>query len=92
MNGGTGVGNTVEEVLDVMNSSVNRLNLIFETDLAVKLLLVDRNDELIWLDGNDDPFPDAGDGFDVMGRNTSVISNAIGVNSYDLGHNYNGRL
>jgi subtilisin-like proprotein convertase family protein len=86
---GNRVGDTVEEVLDVMNSSVNRLNLIFETDLSIRIVLVDRNDELIWLNGNADPFPDPGDGFDVLGRNTQIISNAIGQNAYDLGHNYN---
>ena len=52
---GSRQGTTVEEVLADMNTSVNRLNLIFENELAIRVLLINRNDELIFMDPDTDP-------------------------------------
>ncbi len=85
----------LEEVLADINTSVNRLNQIFENDLSIRMILVDGNDQIIYEDPQTDPyviptnFPAGqGTGRWLLTRNTGVLNNTIGVGSYDLGHIY----
>ncbi len=82
---------TVENALSKMVTGVNRLNLIFENELAVRILLINNNDELIHLNPATDPYatnqantPNNGTG--ALPSNTSIVNNIVGVNSYDVGH------
>jgi len=79
-------GGTVEEVLATMNTAVNRINLIFEQEVAIRLMIIDRNDELIFLDPATDPYPDARNGTALLSQNTGVINGKIGFGTYDIGH------
>ena len=85
----------IEEVLADINTTVTRLNQIFENDLSIRMILVDRNDEIIYDNPQTDPYaipsnfpPDSGTGRWLLSRNTTVINNTIGIGSYDLGHIY----
>ena len=85
----------LEEVLADINTSVNRLNQIFENELSIRMILVDRNDEIIYNNAQTDPyaipssFPqNSGSGRWLLARNTEIINNTIGADSYDLGHIY----
>lgn len=83
--------NSKEELLADINTSVNRLNMIFENELSIRMILIDRNDEIIYLDPQSDPYiipPNTGTGYFLLERNTQIVNNTIGVNSYDLGHIY----
>lgn len=80
-----------EEVLADLNTSVNRLNMIFENELSIRMMLIDRNDEIIYIDAQSDPYiipPNTGTGYFLLERNTQIINNTIGANSYDIGHIY----
>lgn len=79
-------GGTVESALEDMVISVNRINQIYENEFSIRLLLIDENDKLIWLDSDTDPFPIANVGYELLGVNTSVLNNNVGMNSYDIGH------
>jgi subtilisin-like proprotein convertase family protein len=79
-------GNTVETVLADMVTSVNRINQIYENEFSVRLLLINDNDQLVWLDPETDPFDIANVGYELLSINTVVLNNTIGVNSYDIGH------
>ncbi len=79
-------GGTVEEVLATMNTAVNRINLIFELEVAIRLLIIDRNDELIFLDPATDPYVDARNGSQLLTQNTGIINARIGFGTYDIGH------
>lgn len=79
-------GGTVEQVLATMNTAVNRINLIFEQEVAIRLLIIDRNDELIFLDPATDPYLDARNGTQLLSQNTAIINARIGFGTYDIGH------
>jgi len=83
------------EVLADINTTVNRLNQIFENDLSIRMILVDQNDQIIYEDPATDPydipnqFPQGqGTGRWLLVRNTGVLNSTIGAGSYDLGHIY----
>jgi subtilisin-like proprotein convertase family protein len=79
-------GGTVESALEDMVTSVNRINQIYENEFSIRLILIDDNDQLIWLDRDTDPFPVANVGISLLQINTSVINNVVGPNAYDVGH------
>jgi hypothetical protein len=79
-------GGTVESVLEDMVISVNRINQIYENEFSIRMLLIDDNDKLIWLDSETDPFPTANNGGELLSINTSVLNNNVGLNTYDIGH------
>lgn len=79
-------GGTTEAVLATMNTAVNRINLIFEQEVAVRLVIIDRNEELIFLDPMTDPYSDARNGTALLAQNTSIINTRIGFGTYDIGH------
>ena len=67
-----------------MAITVNRVNEIYERDLAVTLVFIARNDELIYYD-NPDPW--AGE---FNAKTQEVISTTLNDESlYDIGHNFN---
>ena len=77
-NGGT-VDSTMAEIITL----VNRLNQVYQHDLAIKLELVENNDLLIFTDANTDPFENSSDDGEI---NTDVIDGIIGSDNYDIGH------
>jgi len=83
---GKSKGNSIESALAVMVTAVNRLNQIYENDFAIRLLLINENDQLINLDAENDPYPIANVGYELLNINTMVINNKIGSNKYDIGH------
>jgi len=72
-------------VLSAMNTSVTRLNGIFEKDLSVKLEIVSNNDEIIFLDENTDNITD-GDPDAMIDEVQTICDNVIGNANYDIGH------
>ena len=77
-NGGT-VDSTMAEIITL----VNRLNQIYQHDLAIKLELVENNDLLIFTDAETDPFNNNSDDGSL---NTGIIDSIIGTDNYDIGH------
>ncbi|MBL0710656.1 MAG: hypothetical protein JJV99_06565 [Colwellia sp.] len=82
-------GGTVDSAMAEIVTLVNRLNEVYQRDLAIKLELVANNDLLIFTDANEDPFDNTSDDGEV---NTGVIDGLIGNGNYDIGHvvNTNG--
>lgn len=82
------VRGTTEKALADMNTSVNRLNQIFEKEFASTFVLIDNNDKLIHLNPELDPYSNANSGGSLLGQNTEVVNSLVGANNYDLGHIY----
>lgn len=76
-------GGTVDSAMAEIVTLVNRLNQVYQHDLAIKLELVENSDLLIFTDANADPFNNDSDDGDL---NTSVINGIIGSAGYDIGH------
>jgi hypothetical protein len=78
-------GGTVIGALSAMVVTMNRVNGVYEREVAVILELVENTDELIFLDGNTDPYTNQSGGT-MLSENQSTVSSIIGNSNYDIGH------
>ena len=77
-------GGTVAGGLAATTTAVNRVNEVYEYEMAIQLTLVPDNDLLMFPSAGSDPFSSNGTG--VINNSTSVINGIIGAGSYDIGH------
>ena len=82
-------GNTAAGVLAGEVATVNRVVGVYERELAVRMVLVQHNDRLIFLSGTGlqphTPY-DNFDGGAMLAENQANIDRLIGPNHYDIGH------
>ncbi len=78
-------GGTVTGALAAMNTTMTRVNGIFERDAAITMQLVANNDQLIFLDPATDPYTN-NDGGAMLSQNQTTCDNIIGSANYDIGH------
>ena len=78
-------GGTVTSVMDEFVVAMNRVNGIYETEVAIRMVLVPNNDDLIFLDGTTDPYTNNSGGT-MLGQNVSTCNSIIGSANYDIGH------
>jgi hypothetical protein len=82
-------GGTKALALARMTITINRVNGIYERDLAVRLSLVTGTPAdptaLIYTDGTTDPYTNS-DGFVMLNENQANVDAVIGSASYDIGH------
>ncbi len=72
-------------VLARMVVTLNRVNGVYERELAVTMQLVAQTDTLIFLDGSADPYNN-NNGYALMAQNQAETNDRIGVSGYDIGH------
>jgi hypothetical protein len=76
----------VEAALAAQAVSLNRINGIFEKELAIRFQMPENNDRLIFTDSILDPYsPEAGIEL-LQKQNQRVIDSLLGPEQYDLGH------
>lgn len=75
---------TKSSVLAAMVTSMNRVNSVYEREMAVTMELVANTDDLIYITAPD-PYSN-GNGVAMQGENQTNIDNVIGSNNYDIGH------
>ncbi len=80
-------GGNVPDVLAEFNASMIRVNGIYERDFTITMELIAETDQLIYLNGNTDPYTN-NDGGAMLGQNQATIDQVIGFNNYDIGHVY----
>lgn len=78
-------GGTKEDGLAGIVTAINRLNVIFESEMAVRLELVANNESVIFTDPVTDPFTHS-DRSTLLGEVGSVLDTEIGDANYDVGH------
>ena len=78
-------GGTVSQALAAIIVTINRVNLLYERDLSVRLVLVNNTDLLIYTDATTDPFDNNNSGT-LINQSESVISSIIGNANFDIGH------
>ena len=64
---------------------INRLNLVFERDLSMRLVLIADNHELIFADPATDPYTES-QPFIMLTENQIYLDGAVGQGNYDIGH------
>lgn len=77
---------TKEKCLADMNTMINRLNIIYEREMAIRYIIINDNDKLIFLDPATDPYENSNEGKKLVGINTSKLNAIIPSTSYDIGH------
>jgi len=85
---GVGSGTDAEKktaVMAAMTTSLTRVDAIYERDLALTMVLVANNDQLIYLDGALDPYSNT-NGNTMLTENQTNIDSVIGFANYDIGH------
>lgn len=74
-------------VLAAITTTIDRVNEIYERDLAITFTLVPNNDDIIYLNPNTDPFTNFSTG-QLIGESQTEINNTIGSSNYDIGHTF----
>ncbi|MDX2134435.1 MAG: M12 family metallo-peptidase [Saprospiraceae bacterium] len=78
-------GGTKPLVMAAFVTSMNRINGIYERDLAITMQIIANNDVLIFLDPATDPYTNNSVST-MLDENRNTINAVIGVNNYDIGH------
>ncbi|WP_254712470.1 reprolysin-like metallopeptidase [Polaribacter pectinis] len=76
-------------VLSAMNTTMTRVNGVYEKDLSVKMVLVGNNEDIVFLDTNTDGVSDVnqqGIASTIINEVQTICDNEIGNANYDIGH------
>lgn len=72
-------------VLSKMTTSMNRVNGVYQRELAVTMVFVANEDTLIFNTTAPDPYTN-NSGSTMLGQNQATVTNRIGSANYDIGH------
>ena len=74
-----------EAVLSAMNTSMTRINGVYERDLGVRMEIVEDNEQVIFLDAATDGITDGSAGT-MISQVQNICDTTIGDANYDIGH------
>jgi subtilisin-like proprotein convertase family protein len=78
-------GGTVELVMAEVVKLINKINFVFNIEMAAKLEMVDGNDQLFFFDAATDGYSN-GNPSNMISENITIINSIIGLPNYDMGH------
>lgn len=77
---------TKEEALSFIVTSINRVDGVYETELAIRMVLVADEDKIVFIDPATDRFKGNYNGGLLLSENQKVVTDSIGAANYDIGH------
>lgn len=78
-------GGTQAAALAAIVVSLNRVNGVYEKDVAVRMVLVANNIAVVYTNSSTDPYTNA-NGNTMLGQNQTTCDQQIGSANYDIGH------
>jgi hypothetical protein len=72
-------------VLSAMNTTMTRVNGVYERDVALTMVIIANNEDIIFLNAASDPYTN-NNGSVMLGQNQTTCDNIIGSANYDIGH------
>lgn len=79
-------GGTVSGAMEGINATMTRVNGVFEKDLAVRLVLVDNNEDVVYTNASSDPYTNPNNIESTQNQLQSTLNSVIGAANYDIGH------
>lgn len=71
--------------LDAMVVSMNRVDGVYEREVAIRMVLVANDNLVVYTNGATDPYTN-GNGSTMLGQNQTNLNAVIGTANYDIGH------
>jgi hypothetical protein len=78
-------GGTVAGAMAAMTTTMNRVNGVYQRDVAVRMVMIANNNLIVYTNGATDPYTND-DGFEMLDENQANIDLVIGNANYDIGH------
>lgn len=78
-------GGTVALAIAAMNTTMDRVNGVYERECAIRMNLIPNNNLIIFLDATADGYTND-DGGAMLGENQTKVDAVIGSANYDIGH------
>lgn len=78
-------GGTVAGALNAQTTVMNRVNGVYERELAIRMVTIANNNLLIYTDGATDPYTN-NSGSTMLNENITNTDTVIGSANYDIGH------
>ncbi|WP_337865325.1 reprolysin-like metallopeptidase [Ignavibacterium sp.] len=78
-------GGTVALGLAAVTTSVNRVNGVYEREVAIRMILVANNNLIIYTNPSTDPYTNSNVSL-MLSQNISNLNTVIGSSNYDIGH------
>ncbi|PBQ32365.1 hypothetical protein CNR22_11480 [Sphingobacteriaceae bacterium] len=79
---------TVAQTLAKIVTSVNRVDGVYEREVAIRMVLVPTETLIIFTSAANDPFTGNNNSNTLIGESQTVITNNIGTANFDIGHTF----
>jgi hypothetical protein len=79
---------TVAQTLSKIQTSINRVDGVYETEVAVRMVLIATETLVIFTDPNTDPFQGNNNANTLINESHTVITATIGSANFDIGHTF----
>jgi hypothetical protein len=79
---------TIANTLSAIVTTMNRVNGIYETELAIRMVLVNSEASIVFTNPATDPFSGNNNASTLISQSESVIDSKIGNAFYDIGHTF----
>jgi hypothetical protein len=76
----------LQEAFEAIHRTVDRVNLIYETELGIRFELINSEAELIFTNASNDPYNDDDTSDNLVELNQKTVDRIIGRPNYDVGH------
>jgi hypothetical protein len=79
---------TKAQTLAKIVTTINRVDGVYETEVAVRLVLVATQTDVVFTSASTDPFTGNNNAVTLISESQSVITNTIGTANFDIGHTF----